>query len=97
MTDLHDDRTMRERMLAGDLYIADDPELGEATGAPSRRCSARSASGPRSGRASPSTTAATSGSALVPSRTSGAVVTRDLPANVVAVGSPARVVRRIET
>ena len=24
-----DDRTMRERMLAGDLYIADDPELGE--------------------------------------------------------------------
>ncbi|WP_045740737.1 MULTISPECIES: sugar O-acetyltransferase [Actinoplanes] len=25
-----DSRTMRERMLAGDLYIADDPELGEA-------------------------------------------------------------------
>ncbi|HEY0000074.1 MAG TPA: sugar O-acetyltransferase [Actinoplanes sp.] len=25
-----DDRSMRERMLAGDLYIADDPELGEA-------------------------------------------------------------------
>jgi maltose O-acetyltransferase len=25
-----DARTMRERMLAGDLYIADDPELGEA-------------------------------------------------------------------
>jgi maltose O-acetyltransferase len=24
-----DRRTMRERMLAGDLYIADDPELGE--------------------------------------------------------------------
>lgn len=24
-----DDRTMRERMEAGDLYIADDPELGE--------------------------------------------------------------------
>ncbi|MGW0480458.1 sugar O-acetyltransferase [Nonomuraea sp. NPDC003214] len=24
-----DGRTMRERMLAGDLYIADDPELGE--------------------------------------------------------------------
>jgi maltose O-acetyltransferase len=24
-----DTRTMRERMLAGDLYIADDPELGE--------------------------------------------------------------------
>ncbi len=27
MTD--DTRTMRERMLAGDLYIADDPELAE--------------------------------------------------------------------
>lgn len=27
----HDDgRTMRERMLAGDLYIADDPEIAEA-------------------------------------------------------------------
>ncbi|MFU8840749.1 MAG: sugar O-acetyltransferase [Nitriliruptoraceae bacterium] len=25
-----DDRTMRERMLAGDLYLADDPELEEA-------------------------------------------------------------------
>lgn len=25
-----DTRSMRERMLAGDLYIADDPELGEA-------------------------------------------------------------------
>ncbi len=24
---MHDDRTMRERMLAGDLFIADDPEL----------------------------------------------------------------------
>ncbi|TYB50652.1 sugar O-acetyltransferase [Nonomuraea sp. PA05] len=24
-----DNRTMRERMLAGDLYLADDPELGE--------------------------------------------------------------------
>ncbi len=26
-----DSRTMRERMLAGDLYIADDPELGAAS------------------------------------------------------------------
>ena len=25
----NDSRTMRERMLAGDLYLADDPELGE--------------------------------------------------------------------
>jgi maltose O-acetyltransferase len=26
-----DDRTMRERMLAGELYIADDPEIAEAS------------------------------------------------------------------
>ncbi len=26
-----DDRTMRQRMLAGDLYLADDPELDEAS------------------------------------------------------------------
>jgi maltose O-acetyltransferase len=29
MTASPDGRTMRERMVAGDLYIADDPELGE--------------------------------------------------------------------
>ncbi|MGY1703918.1 sugar O-acetyltransferase [Geodermatophilus sp. SYSU D00697] len=29
--DTGDPRTMRERMLAGDLYIADDPELAEAS------------------------------------------------------------------
>ena len=29
--DTGDTRTMRERMLAGDLYIADDPDLGEAS------------------------------------------------------------------
>src|SRR4051812_38462224 len=29
----HDTRTMRERMLAGELYIADDPELAEASSA----------------------------------------------------------------
>ena len=29
----HDPRTMRERMLAGDLYIADDPEIGAASSA----------------------------------------------------------------
>jgi maltose O-acetyltransferase len=29
--DTGDSRTMRERMLAGDLYIADDPELAEAS------------------------------------------------------------------
>jgi maltose O-acetyltransferase len=30
-SDAEDSRTMRERMLAGDLYIADDPELGAAS------------------------------------------------------------------
>ncbi|NYI57781.1 sugar O-acetyltransferase [Cellulomonas soli] len=30
MTTTDDTRSMRERMLAGDLYLADDPELGEA-------------------------------------------------------------------
>jgi maltose O-acetyltransferase len=29
--DVGDTRTMRERMLAGDLYVADDPELAEAS------------------------------------------------------------------
>ena len=33
MTEATDTRTMRERMLAGDLYIADDPEIGEASAA----------------------------------------------------------------
>jgi maltose O-acetyltransferase len=28
-----DDRTMRERMLAGDLYLADDPEIAEQSAA----------------------------------------------------------------
>jgi maltose O-acetyltransferase len=31
--DTEDTRTMRERMLAGDLYLADDPELAEANAA----------------------------------------------------------------
>ncbi|WP_142025344.1 sugar O-acetyltransferase [Blastococcus colisei] len=30
---MDDSRTMRERMLAGDLYIADDPEIGEQSAA----------------------------------------------------------------
>jgi maltose O-acetyltransferase len=32
-TEETDDRSMRERMLAGDLYIADDPELAEQNAA----------------------------------------------------------------
>jgi maltose O-acetyltransferase len=30
---VNDERSMRERMLAGDLYIADDPEIGEQSAA----------------------------------------------------------------
>jgi serine acetyltransferase len=47
--------SMRDRMLAGELYIADDPELGQES----------------------------------------TRVVRNLPAGVVAVGSPARVVREL--
>ena len=59
-----DGRTERERMLAGDLYIADDPELRVTIGE----------------------------NTVVGA---GAVVTRDLPANVVAVGNPARITRSL--
>ena len=51
---------MRDRMLAGDLYMAADPVLAAE------------------------------------SQRAAAVVTRDLPANVVAVGSPARVLRALQ-
>ena len=42
-----DGRTMRERMLAGDLYIADDPELAEALVVAQERMAAYNASSPR--------------------------------------------------
>ncbi|WP_244930572.1 sugar O-acetyltransferase [Nocardioides sp. W7] len=42
-----DDRTMRERMLAGDPYIADDPDLGEATFVAHDLMGAYNATGPR--------------------------------------------------
>ena len=32
--DASDSRTMRERMLAGELYLADDPELGATPSGP---------------------------------------------------------------
>ncbi|MFV2171565.1 hypothetical protein ACFHW2_01715 [Actinomadura sp. LOL_016] len=64
MTDFFagDTRTNRERMPAGDPYIADDPDLEAA----SRRAKLEVA---------------------------GAVVTKDIPRDVVAVGTPAKVVR----
>ena len=59
---------MRERMLAGELYIADDPELAlDAERAMS-----------------------------LAHRLNTTDPTRDLPADVVAVGNPARVIRQVE-
>jgi len=79
---------MRERMLAGDLYLADDPELGEE--------SRPIVIGDNVWLGS--------GAIVLPGVTigentvvgAGAVVPRDLPPNVVAVGNPARVVRTLE-
>jgi hypothetical protein len=65
---------MRERRLAGDLYIADDPEMPEQYLRAMDLMDAFNATS---------------------ARDAGSVVTRDLPANVVAVGNPARVVRTI--
>ena len=78
-----DDRTQRERMLAGDLYIANEPELA----ADSLRSNVWLGGGvivlPGVNIGENTVVGA------------GAVVTRDLPANVVAVGVPARVIRRL--
>ena len=48
-TESHDTRSMRERMLAGDLYIADDPEIAEALAAAQDLMAAYNATGPRQG------------------------------------------------
>jgi maltose O-acetyltransferase len=47
VTSAPDDRTMRERMLAGDDYIADDPELAELSYAARDLAAAVNATGPR--------------------------------------------------
>ncbi|MBC7290523.1 MAG: sugar O-acetyltransferase [Actinotalea sp.] len=47
MTTTPDGRTMTERMLAGDLYIADDPELLEANAVASDLMAAYNATSPR--------------------------------------------------
>lgn len=44
-----DGRSMRERMLAGDPYLASDPELGELGLAALERAAAYNATGPRDG------------------------------------------------
>lgn len=80
-----DPRTHHERMLAGDLYIADDPTIVETQKAAARtaaRFAAACAEDPEAGQA-------------VLAELFGSVVTKDVPANVVAVGSPARVIREI--
>ncbi|WP_220451299.1 sugar O-acetyltransferase [Nocardioides dongkuii] len=41
--DPHDPRSMRERMMAGDLYIADDPELGAMSDEAADLCAAYNA------------------------------------------------------
>ena len=65
--------SMRERMLAGELYVADDPELldGGVIVRPGVTIGDNTVVG------------------------AGAVVTRDLPTDVVAVGNPARVIRHL--
>lgn len=124
-----DTRSMRERMLAGDPYIADDPELGEASSRSLDLMAAYNASSVRQGPLRRRLLEELLGSigegteirppffvdygsnitigarcfanfGLVALDVAamvgvGAAVTRDLPANVVAVGNPARVVREI--
>ncbi|WP_437280416.1 sugar O-acetyltransferase [Sorangium sp. So ce375] len=47
MSTPHDPRSMRERMLAGDLYIADDPEIAEQSAAALDLMAAYNATSPR--------------------------------------------------
>jgi maltose O-acetyltransferase len=136
--DPDDTRTMRERMLAGDPYIADDPDLAEASARALDLAEAYNRTSVRQGplrrqlltellggigegteirpplsvdygshlrigsRCSIGDDVWPGGGVIVlPGVTigentvvgAGAVVTRDLPADVVAVGNPARVVR----
>jgi maltose O-acetyltransferase len=76
-----DSPTMRERMLAGELYIADAPEL------------ATIGNNVWLGGGVIVCPGVTIGDNTVVG--AGAVVVRDLPANVVAVGNPARIVKTL--
>lgn len=94
-----DGRTQRERMLAGDLYIADDPQLA-AESRRAMRLTEWEAAEPISihdnvwlGGGAVVLAGVTVGENTVVG--AGAVVTKDLPADVVAVGNPARVVRHL--
>ncbi|KAE8764841.1 maltose acetyltransferase domain-containing protein [Georgenia thermotolerans] len=148
MTATADTRTMRERMLAGDLYIADDPELAAQNQAALDLMDAYNATTVRQGplrrrlleellgddvQIGPNVQLLTPTHPVEPEPRratweaaepitigdnvwlgggvivcpgvkigentvvgAGAVVTKDLPANVVAVGNPAKVIRQLE-
>ncbi|MCG7429117.1 maltose acetyltransferase domain-containing protein [Dermacoccus nishinomiyaensis] len=137
MTNSHpDERSMRERMLAGDLYLADDPQLAaesdrayrfthrintmDPTAYEERRALLRELFGAfgDDSEIRPPLQVDYGYRTTIGARTfanfgfvcldvaevtigantvvgAGAIVTKDLPANVVAVGNPARVVREI--
>jgi hypothetical protein len=74
---------MRERMLAGELYIADDAEIGEESARARWLIHQLNTADPRD-------------AVRLHEILTGAVVVRDLEANAVAVGNPARVIRTFE-
>ena len=92
-----DSRTNRERMLAGDLYIADHPENTRIAKRAMRLCHeyhlAVIADDEREARELLDVARITIGDNSVIG--AGSVVTRSIPADVVAVGNPARVLRAI--
>ncbi|MFZ3559893.1 MULTISPECIES: maltose acetyltransferase domain-containing protein [unclassified Streptomyces] len=94
-----DPRSNLERMLAGDLYIADDPEIATRQQR-AMRLAARyeQAFLDDPGKAGETLTVIVCPGVTIGDNSVigvGAVVTRDVPANVVAVGNPARPVREI--
>lgn len=85
---------MHERMLAGDPCLADDPVLAEQhqrAMALREACNASPAADPAGRRGVIACPGVTIGKDTVVG--AGSVVTKDLPSGVLAVGSPARVVR----
>ncbi|MGY1820471.1 hypothetical protein [Geodermatophilus sp. SYSU D00079] len=94
--DAGDVRTTRERMLAGDPYPADAPEPAEANGRALGRAAAHDATTVRQAplrRRLLELLGAIGADSVVGA---GAVAIRDLLADVVAVGTPARVVRTVD-